>query len=115
MTDNIALKASALSARIADLRRQQAVLTDKLALALLLKAFEPRAFGEGGSGKCSVSASGSFDVRGQKPTVTIHIHSGEDVQHDALDVPFALWPSTLQDDYMLVPKARRPSLRGEMQ
>lgn len=114
MTDNIALKASALSARIADLRRQQAVLTDKLALALLLKAFEPRAFGEGGSGKCSVSAVGLFNLR-QRPTIIIHLHTGEDVRHDALDVPFALWPATLRGDYNLIPKARRPVLRGEMQ
>lgn len=115
MTDNIALKAAALSTHIADLRRQQAVLTDKLALALLLKAFEPRAFGEGGSGKCRIGASGSFDGRGQKPSVTIYLHTGEDVQHNALDVPFALWPPTLQGDYMLLPKSRRPALRGEMQ
>lgn len=109
---NVALKAAKLSTHLADLSRQKAVLQDKLARALLLQAFEPRAFTQGKP--CRVGGSGSFAIRGQVPKVIIHLSTGEDVTHDALDVPFDLWPPTLQDDYLAVPQKQRPKLRSTM-
>lgn len=97
-------EAVALTDHLSGLHRQKAVLLDKLAMSLALQDFEPRAF-QGGA--CKVSGSSNF----RHPwdgTITIHLPTGEDVAHKAVDVPFKLWPAPMQAELHAIAASKRP-------
>lgn len=102
-------EAIALTDHLSGLHRQKAVLLDKLAMSLALQDFEPRAF-QGGA--CRVAGS-SNRHNPWDGTITIHLPTGEDVAHKAIDVPFKLWPAAMQAELHAIAANKRPKqLRG---
>lgn len=74
--------------------------------SLLIQATWPDAF-EHGSVKLGGWATTSEPHKG---TITLRKGNGEMVETPALNVPFELWPTRMQSDYMAMPSFRRAAI-----
>jgi len=84
-------------------------LAELLAKSTSLQSFEPRAFADGKS--CVVGATGNMRNKPREVIWYVKKDTGEKYEYKALDVPFDLWPSSLQAEYMEIPRYRRPAIK----
>ena len=97
-----------LENRLKALTTLQSETQDALHRSLRLQDFEPRDFEHG---SCKVGGRGNVEYRPDEAVVTITLGNGEVLEYPMLDVPYDIWPSTMQDEFMRIPSHKRPKLK----